>query len=240
MKSLSVGIDLWDVKLTDQIQTLPQSLVFEHPERYMGLFSSYFDPIQKQNVLVAALTPFNLATSHYQGLDWDGTWSAATSMGKVAVNWTGTYMLRAEQDVPGTGIEKSIGRFNALNDVTFRTISKLTATWKPSAKYTHGLTMNYHSGYHDEVVTVTQVNANGSLGDDVDLVRDVKPYINFDWQTKVTFGKSFTLTGGIKNLFNVDPPLSIRIDGGGNHLGIDGRYVDPLGRQFYLVGSYKF
>ncbi|MDO8729083.1 MAG: TonB-dependent receptor [bacterium] len=245
IKSLSIGIDLWDVKLKDQIQTLPQSLVFENPESYGALFSSYYDPIQKQNVLVASLTPFNLASSHYQGLDWDGTWSAATAMGKVAVNWTGTYMLKAEQDVPGTGLTKSIGRFNALSDVTFRTISKLTGTWKPSAKYTHSLTMNYHSSYHDSERTEDEgalrlVNADGSLGDYVGLKRDVKAYVNFDWQTKVNFTKSFSVTGGIKNLFNEDPPFSQRIDGGGNHLGIDGRYTDPLGRQFYLVGNYKF
>jgi iron complex outermembrane receptor protein len=246
MKSLSIGIDLWDVKLKDQIATLPQSLVFEHPETYGALFSSYFDPIQKQNVLVAALTPFNLATSHYQGLDWDGTWSTATaSAGKVSINWTGTYMLKAEQQIPGSPTEKSIGRFDAFSNVTFRTISKLSATWKPSPKYVHSLTMNYHSSYHDSERTADEgslrlVNADGSLGDYVGLTRDVKAYTNFDWQTKISFSKAFTLTGGIKNLFNEDPPFSQRIDGGGNHLGIDARYTEPLGRQFYLVGSYKF
>lgn len=28
--------------------------------------------------------------------------------------------------------------------------------------------------------------------------------------------------------------------GGGNQVGYDGRYTDPLGRTFYLTGSYKF
>ncbi|MES2151503.1 MAG: TonB-dependent receptor [Pseudomonadota bacterium] len=245
VRNLSVGFDLWDVKLNDQIQNLPENLVFDNPAVYGALFSSYFDPIQKQNVLVAALTPFNLAKSHYQGIDWDHTFSTTTGFGKVTLNWTGTYMLKAEQDVPGSGVEHSVGRFDAYNNVVFRLITKATATWKQSDMFTHALTMNYHSSYHDQVVTaddgvVVAVNPDGSLGDYVDLKRDVKSYTVLDWQTKVKFNKNFTVTAGIKNLMNVEPPFSARFAGGGNQLGYDGRYADPLGRQFYMVGNYKF
>ncbi|MEB0032846.1 TonB-dependent receptor [Undibacterium sp. RTI2.1] len=245
IKSLSIGFDLWDMKLKDQIATLPESLVFDNPQTYAALFSSYYDPIQKQNVLVAALTPFNIAASHYQGIDWDHTFTTSTTFGKVALNWTGTYMLKADQDVPGSGTDHGVGRFNSYNDVVFRVISKLTATWKPSEKFLHSFTANYHSGYHDAPITadnaaVRAVNVDGTLGAYVDSVRDVKSYTVFDWQTKAKLTKNFTLTGGIKNLFNVDPPFSQRINGGGNQLGYDGRYTDPLGRQFYLVGNYKF
>ena len=244
-KSLSLGFDLWDVKLKDQIKILPESLVFDNPAVYGGLFSSYYDPIQKQNVLVAALTPFNLGKSHYQGIDWDHTFTTPTSIGKFSLNWTGTYMLIADQDVPGSDVEHSVGRFNAYNEVTFRLISKLAATWTQSAQLKHTLTANYHSSYHDEPLTADDgalraVNADGTLGAYVGLTRDVGSYLNFDWQTKYSYNKNFTLTGGIKNVFNVDPPFSQRIDGGGNQLGYDGRYTDPLGRQFYLVGNYKF
>jgi outer membrane receptor protein involved in Fe transport len=52
--------------------------------------------------------------------------------------------------------------------------------------------------------------------------------------------QKFTLTAGVKNLFDIDPPFTIRNAGGGNQSGYDGRYADPLGRQIYLVGNYKF
>jgi iron complex outermembrane receptor protein len=68
----------------------------------------------------------------------------------------------------------------------------------------------------------------------------VKAYYTLDLQSKVIFSKNLTITGGIKNLFNQDPPFSQRIEGGGNQLGYDGRYTDPLGRQFYVVGNLKF
>lgn len=246
VKNVSIGFDLWDVKLSDQIATLPESEVFNHPAKYPTLFSSYFDPIQNQNVLVAALTPFNLASSHYRGIDWDHTVGGVTPYGRVTLNWTGTYMLKAEQQaLAGDAFESSVARYDSYNNVTFRLISKLTATWKPSPKYMHSLTMNYHSGYQDAPIiaddgAVRLVNADGSFGDFVDSNRKVKSYGVWDWQSKISISKQFTLTGGVKNILNTDPPFSQRIAGGGNQLGYDGRYTDPLGRQIYLVGAYKF
>jgi iron complex outermembrane receptor protein len=242
--NLSIGFDFWDVKLRNQIQTLSEDLVFNNPAVYDSLLRTYYDPIQKQNVLVAALTPFNLASSHYQGIDWDHTYKTTTAFGKAALQWTGTFMTKAEQETPGTGLEKNIGRFNSYSDVTFRWISKLTATLN-TGRFTHALTANYHSGYTDQVYNeddsvVREVLADGTLGDYVPIKRQVSSYTTFDWQTKAQLGKQFTLTAGIKNLADIAPPFTIRNAGGGNQSGYDGRYTDPLGRTFYLTGSYKF
>ena len=243
--SLSLGFDLWDVKLNNQIQTLSEDTVFGNPAVYDSLLRSYYDPIQKQNVLVAALTPFNLASSHFQGIDWDHTFKTSTMFGKLNVQWTGTYMSKAEQETPESGVEKNIGRFNSYSDVTFRWISKLTASLN-TGRFTHALTANYHSGYTDQVYAtaddsvVREVLADGTLGDYVPFKRQVSSYTTFDWQTKAQLSKQFTLTAGIKNLADIAPPFTIRNAGGGNQSGYDGRYADPLGRTFYLNGSYKF
>ncbi|MQA37603.1 TonB-dependent receptor domain-containing protein [Rugamonas aquatica] len=242
---LSIGFDFWDVKLNNQIQTLSEDTVFGNPKLYDSLLRTYFDPIQKQNVLAAALTPFNLASSHFQGIDWDHSYKTATPYGKLNVQWTGTFMSKAEQETPESGVEKNIGRFNSYSDVTFRWISKVTASLRTSDRFTHALTANYHSGYTDQVYSeddsvVRTVNADGSLGDYVAFKRRVSSYTTLDWQSKIAFSKQFTLTAGIKNIADIAPPFTIRNAGGGNQSGYDGRYTDPLGRQFYLVGSYKF
>jgi iron complex outermembrane receptor protein len=242
--SLSFGFDLWDVKLTNQIQTLSEDLVFNNPQLYDSLIRVYFDPIQKQNVLVAALTPFNLASSHFQGIDWDHSYKTSTAFGKVALQWTGTYLSKSEQETPESGVEKNIARFNSYSDVNFRWISKLTASLRTSM-FVHSLTANYRSGYLDQVYTaddsvVREVLADGSLGAYVPFSRKVSSYTTFDWQTRAQLGKQVTLTAGIKNLADIKPPFTVRNVGGGNQAGYDGRYTDPLGRQFYLTGNYKF
>lgn len=242
---LSFGLDMWDVKLKNQIRTFSQDQLYTNPTLANQYIAVYADPIQKSNVLVAIRKPLNLASSHFRGLDWDTTFRAATPIGKASVNWTGTYMLKAEQDVPGVGTEKSIGRFNSYDDVVFRVISKMVFALKTSEKLTNSLTVNYRSGYHDKPLTaddlaVRVVNADGSIGGAVDMVRDVKSYTTVDYQVKANYIKNLTLTAGIKNLLDQDPPFTVRNSGGGNQVGYDGRYSDPLGRTFYVSAAYKF
>ncbi|MYN01487.1 TonB-dependent receptor [Pseudoduganella sp. DS3] len=236
-KSLSLGMDVWDVKIKDQISKLPENEVFGNPAKYMGLFVSYYDPIQKENVLAASLTPFNLAQSHYRGIDWDHTYR----MGKWNFNWTGTYMLKADfQTLPTDPVEHSVGRFDSYNAVTFRWISKLQVGWKQSDRLSHSLTGVYKSGYQDMSIAASSQAIRDEAGNFVSLSRKVEDSLVWDWQTRFKFNANLTLTGGVKNLFDREPPFSQRIAGGGNQLGYDGRYADPLGRQLYLVAGYKF
>ena len=247
IQSLSLGMDMWSVELKDQIKTLSQATVFKDATgKYLNLFTAYYDPIQKQNVLAGIFRPTNIANAKYSGVDWDHTFKTNTSMGKVTVNWTGTYMLKADlEKEKGSPVEKTVRNFNSYNDVTFRVISKLATSWKPSDRYTHSATVNYHSSYKDQSYTaadriVRDVNADGSLGAYVASSRTVAANYTVDLQSKVFLSKNFTLTGGIKNLFNQDPPFSQRNAGGGNQLGFDARYAETLGRQFYVVGNIKF
>jgi iron complex outermembrane receptor protein len=105
--------------------------------------------------------------------------------------------------------------------------------------------VNYRSGYHDKVLTaddaaVRNVNADGSIGGVVGMERDVKSYTTLDYQAKINYIKNLTLTAGIRNLLDQDPPFSVRNSGGGNQVGYDGRYADPLGRTFYVTAQYRF
>ena len=245
MTSLSLGLDFWDVKLKNQIQPLSQDQIFTIPALANQYIVVYFDPIQKANVLAAPLTPVNLANSHFQGLDFDATYKTNTPIGKLNINWSGTYMLKAEQDIPSVGTESSLGRFDSYDKATARLISRMVGTLKQSEMLTHGLTYTYRSGYVDKPITAGDsalrvINADGSIGATTGLVRKVKSYSTFDYQLKAFLSKEFTLTAGIKNLLDTDPPLSIRNSGGGNQIGYDGRYTDPIGRMYYLAGSYKF
>lgn len=50
--------------------------------------------------------------------------------------------------------------------------------------------------------------------------------------------KGLLLTAGVKNLFDKEAPLSNQ--GTLFQKGYDPRYKDPLGRAYYLRGSYTF
>lgn len=55
---------------------------------------------------------------------------------------------------------------------------------------------------------------------------------------RVGIENTYDTSLGIKNLFDKEPPLSLRTSGGGHQVGYEPRYVDQLGRTFYLKASY--
>ena len=83
--------------------------------------------------------------------------------------------------------------------------------------------------------------ANGGIGAGADFGGlSVPAFTTFDWQTTFDLIKNFTVTGGIKNIADKSPPLSLQTGGGGNQIGYDGRYYDPLGRTYYVKGTVRF
>ena len=242
-KNMTIGLDYWSVKMKNQIVSLPETFPFANPSSYDGLFRTVYDAGQGQNKLSTLLPNFNLGKSQYEGVDLDAAYEFPTALGKVKINWTGTVMLKSEVEIDGV-VESSVGRFDAYNNATSKYVSRLAGTVKVGM-FDHTLTWNWRSGYHDQVISaddgvIKYVNADGSLGDYASIVRDVDNYSTFDWQTRAAVSKTFTVTVGVKNLFNQDPPLSVRIAGGGNQVGYDGRYANPLGRQLYLSANARF
>ncbi|MEJ6000802.1 TonB-dependent receptor domain-containing protein [Paucibacter soli] len=244
-RELTAGLDYWSVKMKNQIVGLPESAPFTNPAAYDNLIRTVYDAARGSDKLAVLLPNFNLGRSTYSGIDWDASLHTTTALGRLTVGWSGTYMLKAESD-DGTGkIEVSLGRFDAYNSAVSRVIQRVTANLQTGGMFSHTLAWNWRSGYHDAVQDagdgkVRSVNADGSLGAYASIVRDVQAYSTFDWQTRANVAKGITVTLGIKNLLDEAPPLSIRTSGGGNQIGYDGRYASPLGRQFYLSGSFSY
>ncbi|MDQ1920338.1 TonB-dependent receptor domain-containing protein [Massilia pseudoviolaceinigra] len=248
VKSLSLGLDLWSVSMKDQLTTLPEQFPFADPVKFNNNFSVVYDQGIGANKLVTLLPTFNLAAARYRGIDWDNSYSMKTGVGKFDFKWNGTYMLKSEVDVPGSPTESSVGRFDAYNNVTARIVSRLSASWASLDTYTNTLAINFRSGYHDQVLTADDnalklVNDDGTLPVGfTGLTRDVKAFTTVDWQTRIQL-KQYANLGislGIRNVFDAEPPLSIRTAGGGNQAGFDARYASPLGRQFYVTGGVSF
>lgn len=245
MAGLSLGADLWDVEIKNQISPsgTPEQVGFADPVKYRDLFiAPYADPAGFTTIAYKQI-PSNGDTAKYRGLDWDFSYRTNIAWGKLGTSWTGTYMLKQEYSKGGV-LGTDLAKFGPNNAVVFRTQMNLSATLQTGA-FTNTLAMHYKSGYKDQTYPIgTSVfarNADGSTGASVKFDGlDVSSYTTFDWQGKYDYNKNFSVTAGIKNLFDRNPPLTLQNAGGGNQIGYDGRYADPLGRSFYISGAYKF
>jgi len=108
--------------------------------------------------------------------------------------------------------------------------------------YTEGnwttmLSQIFRSGYKDQVLPGV---ANG-LVTPSNYNPDVKAYSIFNLSATYSGIKNMTLTAGMKNIFNTDPPFAITYDSNtGAGSSWEPRVADPRGRSFTFMMNYKF
>ncbi|MYM96168.1 TonB-dependent receptor domain-containing protein [Duganella vulcania] len=246
LRGLSLGLDLWNVQIRNQVLSagVPEQVGFANPQQYQRLFVNPYPDPAGYTTIGYLQAPINGGVANYRGVDWDFSYRNKSPFGDWKAAWTGTYMIKQNYTTQAGGdINSDLGRFGPDNGVVFRVQSNLALSLT-NGKLTNTLTAHYKSGYHDQAypadTAIFAVNPDGSVGEPVAFDGLWTPsYTTFDWQGKYDFGR-FSLTAGIKNLFDRNPPLTLQNAGGGNQLGYDGRYTDPAGRSFYLTGNYKF
>ena len=170
----------------------------------------------------------NLGEVKIQGLDVDARVAfPATAWGRVKLNLNGTYYIKYEaQLADGTFGGFVSNNFQAVaTGVTPRWKHYATATWD-YGPWSATLGHNFQSSYID-----VQTDPNGDL-------RRVGSLSLWDLQGTYSGFKNLTLTVGVKNLFDTNPPLT------NSNLtfqsGYDPSYYDPRARFVYGRITYVF
>lgn len=242
-----LNVDYWNVKLTHQIQSqgIAEDDGFNNPAKYASLFiNPYADPAGYDTIAFQQV-PFNGGGAKYSGIDWDMGYSTQTRFGRLSADWSGTWTLTQKYSYgDGQPYNTDLGVYGPDQQVVFRVISSLVLSLE-SGKLTNTITTHFKTGYRDKAYTadnaVVFTNKNGLPGDPVDFPGLSVPAIaTFDWQGVYRLTPTLAFTAGIKNLTDRAPPLSLQTGGGGNQVGYDGRYYDPIGRSFYARFNIKF
>ena len=232
----SAGLDLWDVKISDAVSYVSEQQAWNDSAAYRDLFTTYTEPATGDTYYAFIESPLNIGKAHNRGIDWDLTTRQRLAIGTLTATLNGTYMLKADYSDPLNSalMTNSLNRFGDNDAVTFRHIVRLS-TSLDTGKMSNTLIVNYRNGYTDAEALVRNVGTG--LNEDIRL--EVPSFLTVDLQSRYAFTENFTLRAGVKNLFDREPPLSLR-SSSGHQVGFDPRYADPLGRQLYITGNYKF
>lgn len=239
--NLSFAVDYWQIKVRNLISGLPEQEVFGSAARYANRFVRCGDiPVTGPGIsrddidacgayqagLVNPIayidTPTeNLGDLKTKGIDVSVNWrSSATPMGVFGLGVDGTYVIKYQyQRERGGAFINAVGRYSDATPV-FRWQHVATATWS-MGDWSALLAQRYKSGYTDQ-----------------DGVNRVASYALHDFAVTWTGIKNLSLTAGINNLFDRDPPLSGQVNT--FQRGYDPRFTDPLGRAIMLRAAYKF
>lgn len=244
-KWLSAGVDFWSVYVRDRISQLAEDAVAADPTKYLKNYTTFIDPGTGRHYLAYYLPNENLGDERYFGADFDTKVGVNTPLGKTTFTLQWTHLFRYDyQRIKGGEWYSNLNAFNDTK-VTFRNQIRLIGNLV-SGQFENTLIVNYKPGYRDQACTVADcgqvsiVNADGSIGSTVDMTdRRVASYTTLDWQLKYEATKQLNVTLGVINLFDRDPPLSIKTTGG-HQLGYDNRYADARGRTLYGRLTLRF
>lgn len=243
--TFSFNMDWWEVNLEDQVQRLTQDQIFGDPVTYSDLFTTKFNRGTGKDELAIIQAAVNIGESNNSGIDWGMNLTNEFSFGELKTAFQGTYIIESERLRVGSEdiFDTSLGKFGDNQQVTFRNIINIANTFSHD-DFEHSVNIYYRSGYQDQyhagggsrIRLASDISTNFSGG----VQLRVPSYTTVNYTTTYFFNDDMNVTFGVNNLFDKQPPMSLRTGGAGHQAGYDPRYTDVLGRTFYLSADYTF
>lgn len=235
LPNLFVSLDFWRIRMKDTINQISEETIFDNIAKYNSLFVR--NPDGSLDYLIK--TRLNMGGLKTRGLDLHADYAYKTaSWGKFSAAIDGTYLMQYQtQDEAGGKWFDAVGQPGALGSSS-TSANTFVYRWRHSARvgWSNGdfatqLTQAYVPHYVD-------INglASQQPGQPYNHIIDSQKMFNLT--AGYTGFKNLKLSGGISNLFNVDPPLSNqRI---GSRVAFAQNVSKPIGRTFSFMGKYSF
>ena len=242
-RNLQFSADYWKIELKNQINAFPEQSIMANPGLYANkIIRCPAIPVAVQETLTACQSGYlngpgigyivtlsdNLGLVRTDGWDFGASYTFKLDrLGQFTVTYNGTRVNSYKyQNSPDEELKENVGIYQDASPV-FRWqhvigVNHQLANWNTQ------LLMRNKSGYTDQDASITGAPSTGQ----------VSAYTLFDIATTYSGFKAFTLTAGVKNLLDKDPPFTAQ--GTTFQKGYDPRYTDAIGRAFFVRGSYKF
>ena len=246
LKDVTVTLDYWNIKLKDQLGALPATTILADPVRYgPNIVRCNTLPASVQINLnrcggldansnaigyLVTLTD-NIGQVKTDGIDVTMTYAAKLgSLGNVGLTYDATWVHSyTYQTNPSDAFKQNVGRYVDGSPV-FRWKHTVGVNWS-LADMSARLGVRHQTGYRDQNDAATVVGGASFYG-------DVKPYTLVDLSGTYKYNKAISLTVGVRNLFDTDPPFSNQSTR--SQRGYDPRYTDAMGRAYFVRAAVGF
>jgi outer membrane receptor protein involved in Fe transport len=253
VRSLTATVDLWIIKIEDAVGQAPAQTTLNNcinagilcgNVQRDALGTLWILPNGRVNA-----TNQNLGGYFTRGIDLGANWTTRMgNMGGLGLNVIGTYVDTWKfEPIKGLGVFDCagyVGQQCGTPNPTWR--HKARATWATPVNVDLALTWRYIGKVQNEGLSSDpHLHANVAPTD-----RELSEQNYFDLGASWTINKTFTLRGGINNIFDVDPPIvsgtatatlpalaDPSIFGNGNTFP---QMYDTLGRLIWVNLTMKF
>ena len=230
---ITASLDLWQIELTDRISTLSAQALIANYDKYKQYVKR-----DASGQISSVDSPFlNLAGDLATGADINVTMNFKLPSGQWIAALDGSYLdsykSRYSESDPWTD---RVGKFGDTSfgwDLKPRWKHTASVTWSQGDWSATG-SQSFVAGYDAEV------DGYGSGVTSPNAPTKVDAYWLYNLSATYTGFKNVRITGGIKNLFDTNPPFSAHNVDNVSGAGWDARVGDPRGRAFTLNVNYKF
>ena len=230
----SANFDIWEIRKFNTIKSVPLGTMLANS----ALFNEQFQRDASGNLIAIDQRWVNAGASVTRGIEvgartngklWEGAWTAGIDGSRL--------LEKKSRPLANSPFGMSeVGLFTFTGDLGLK--------WKHTAYVTYkqgdwsGLFQNvYRGGYLDQVLPGV---ASGKVMPS-NYNPKVDAYSIFNTSVSYAGIKNLTLTAGVKNLFDKDPPFAITYDSNtGAGSSWEPRVADPRGRSFTFTANYKF
>ena len=224
----SASIHYWHMQLRDVLGSLDLGTIFDHIDIF-GSSNVVRGPPDAEHPSLPGpihhliVTGQNVGRMATAGFDIDlRARSPALRMGRFSAELDASYLTKSEGQLTGFPAESSLGRYGFFSPVP-RWRHYAAVNWERGA-WNATLAQTFQTGYSDE----------NPLADGAP--RRVSSYSIWDVQGSYTGVRNLTVTLGVRNLFDRDPPFT----NGSSSTGWERAYADPRGRTYYATLKYAF
>jgi iron complex outermembrane receptor protein len=225
---ISLTADFWSIAVDNTIGTITL-------QQLLANIGAFGDRVTRTNNVITLidLRTGNFGSRRTQGIDFTARASFPVMGGNLLAGFDGTYLLvKREKLLPNLAYTNTRGVFTLSGDLGLK--------WKHNAfiSYTRNgfaatFSQIYRDGYQNQALpgSATRPEFNPR----------VSPYIIYNASISQTFDNRFTIVGGIRNIFDKDPPFAITYDSNtGAGSSWEPRVADPRGRSFTISAEVKF
>ncbi len=226
-RHFSASADYWNIAVDNVIGTitLPQLL---------ANINAFPDRITRTAGIITLvdLRTGNFGSRRTQGIDFTARGDVDALGGTFAAGFDGTLLLvKREKLLPNLAYTNTLGVFTLAGDLGLKFKYNAFVTYQRDG---FGLTFSqiYRSGYNNFALPLSATRP--------DYNPRVKPYILYNMSVSKQFTQGLTLTAGVRNIFDTDPPFAITYDSNtGAGSSWEPRVADPRGRSFTIQASVR-
>ena len=246
IRDLSITLDYFDIKVKDTISnidpttTLSKCLDTGNPV-YCGLITR--DRLGTLWLLPQASivgTNLNLGSTRTSGFDLAVSYNQKLGgLGSVGVSYAATLLKKFEiEEIKGDGTYDCVGLYgpNKCGSPNPEYRHKLRTTWSTPWDFEAALTWR-----HLSKVTLQGASGQPLLAGTVrEVERELAAQNYIDLAASWNAVKGLTLSLGVNNIFDKDPPITSQLSTGAGNGNTYPSVYDALGRKVFVTATYKF